>query len=225
VAALSTQERARIHAALGDEHRLALVDALLLSDRSPSELGQALGFSSNLLAHHLDILEAAGVIERTVSAGDRRKRYVRLRREALAGLVTSSMCPASHVLFVCTHNSARSQFAAALWNQASAASAESAGTHPASRVHPQAVATALRHGLDLSNTRPQSLEAVAMSPDLVVTVCDRAYEELPRVDAPVLHWSIPDPADAGTRSAFEAAFHAIRQRVSSLVPLIVTART
>ena len=55
-----TIERAAIHAALGDAHRLAIVEALRLSDRAPSELGVALGVPSNLLAHHVDVLEGAG---------------------------------------------------------------------------------------------------------------------------------------------------------------------
>jgi ArsR family transcriptional regulator, arsenate/arsenite/antimonite-responsive transcriptional repressor / arsenate reductase (thioredoxin) len=221
MAALTTRQRSEVHAALGDEHRLAIVDLLLISDRTPSEIGSRLGIGSNLLAHHLDTLEAANVVERSVSSGDKRRRYVRLKRETVAQLVVDTGFTAQHVLFVCTHNSARSQLAAALWNETSEAAASSAGTHPVERVHPQAVATARRHGLDLSHARPQSIEDVSTSPDLVVTVCDRAYEELPRLDAPVLHWSIVDPGATGTRAAFEAAFTAIRERVSALAPLVV----
>ena len=45
--------RARVHAALGDVHRLRIVDLLATTDASSSELGAALGLPSNLLAHHL----------------------------------------------------------------------------------------------------------------------------------------------------------------------------
>src|SRR6185437_9041553 len=62
--AISIARRAAVYAALGDPARLAIVDALLLGDRSPSELGEALGMPSNLLAHHLRLLEQVGVIER-----------------------------------------------------------------------------------------------------------------------------------------------------------------
>lgn len=223
MAQLTTHDRAEVHAALGDEHRLAIVDLLLISDRAPSEIGSRLGIGSNLLAHHLDTLEAANVIERTVSSGDRRRRYVRLKHETIAQLVVHAGFAAEHVLFVCTHNSARSQLAAALWNEASEAVASSAGTHPGARVHPQAITTASRHGLDLSHARPQAIEDVISHPDLVVTVCDRAHEELPDLDAPVLHWSIADPAATGTRAAFEGAFSAIRERVTALAPLVVPA--
>jgi len=218
------QERARVHAALGDEHRLAMVEALLPSDRSPSELGALFGLGSNLLAHHLDVLEGAGIIERVVSSGDHRRRYVRVRPSALVGLVRVPSITADHILFVCSQNSARSQLAAALWNASSSTSAESAGMHPAVAVHPRAVATAARHGLDLSGAKPRGLSEVSLRPDLVVTVCDQAFEELSHCDAPLLHWSIADPTESGTRRAFESAFQAIRERVGALLPLVTPAR-
>ena len=54
--------RASRHGALGDPIRLAIVEALGCCDRSPAELGGRLGLGSNLLAHHLDVLEAAGLL-------------------------------------------------------------------------------------------------------------------------------------------------------------------
>ncbi|MGD9997696.1 MAG: ArsR/SmtB family transcription factor, partial [Ilumatobacteraceae bacterium] len=54
-------DRAAVHAALGEPARLAIVEALVTSDRSPKELGDRLGLPSNLLAHHLEVLEDAGV--------------------------------------------------------------------------------------------------------------------------------------------------------------------
>lgn len=230
--AAALDRRAATHAALGDPHRLAVVEALALSDRSPSHLGRALGLESNLLAHHLEVLERASLIERVVSTGDRRRRYLRLRPETLEALHGGSVAlQARTVLFVCTQNSARSQLAAALWNEVSSAHAESAGTHPAERVHPRAMAAAARHGLDLSAARPRALRAVGAvgaAPDVVVTVCDRAHEELVTgpgaVSAAVtLHWSIDDPVPVGTAAAFDRAYEALRRRVAALVPL-VTAR-
>src|SRR5918996_2182547 len=67
---MSLAERTAIHGALGDPHRLEIVDELAMSDRSPSELGASLGIGSNLLAHHLRVLEEVGVVERLASAGD-----------------------------------------------------------------------------------------------------------------------------------------------------------
>src|SRR5262245_61277213 len=107
--------RARVHAALGEPARLAIVDALALGDASPGEVGRALGLPTNLLAHHLNVLAEAGVIERSRSEGDRRRTYLRLRPQALTTLLPAPVQPAPRVVFVCTHNSARSQLAAALW--------------------------------------------------------------------------------------------------------------
>jgi len=59
--------RARVHAALGEPTRLAIVDALALGDASPGELGTALDLPTNLLAHHLGVLHGAGIVERSRS--------------------------------------------------------------------------------------------------------------------------------------------------------------
>src|SRR6266542_1566109 len=133
------EERAAVHAALGDAYRLRIVEELLLADRSFQELSRLVGLPGNAAAHHLGVLESAGLIERRVSEGDHRRRYVTLRQDRLAGLVTSPTFQPSAILFVCTHNSARSPFAAALWTQRTRAVAESAGTDPAERVHPKAI--------------------------------------------------------------------------------------
>ena len=76
----SLDVRAARHAALGDPIRLAIVDELTASDRSPVELRRLTGSESNLLAHHLDVLEDVGLIARKRSSGDQRRRYVQLQR-------------------------------------------------------------------------------------------------------------------------------------------------
>jgi DNA-binding transcriptional ArsR family regulator len=75
--AVDTARRAAVHAALGDPARLAIVDDLVHCDRSPSEPGRRRESPGNPLAHHLDVLEQVGLIERTASSGDRRRSYVR----------------------------------------------------------------------------------------------------------------------------------------------------
>lgn len=209
--------RAARHAALGDATRLAIVDELVSSDRAPVELRELTGVDSNLLAHHLDVLEHVGLITRSRSSGDGRRRYVRLVHGALADLVPRAERVAGPALFVCTHNSARSQLAAALWAQLVGAPAQSAGTHPAERVHPGAVAAAKRARLDLTGARPRSIEDVRRRPGtLVVTVCDRAHEELLR-DNTWLHWSVPDPVVAPTKARFDATVEELRTRITALV--------
>lgn len=207
--------RVERHAALGDPVRLAIVDELSVSDRAPVELRRRLGLESNLLAHHLDVLERVGLIERSRSSGDGRRRYVHLRPERLADLGPRAGVEAGPALFVCTANSARSQLAAALWRERTGHPAGSAGTHPAAAVHPGAVAAGARAGLDLGGAVPRLLADYASRPRLVVTVCDRAHEEIGAADE-WLHWSVPDPVPVGTAAAFDATVRELAQRVEQL---------
>lgn len=210
-----------MHAALGDPHRLAIVDELLVSDRSPSELRSMLGIDSNLVAHHLDVLERLELIERGPSQGDRRRRYVRLIPGTLEDLRIRGTLRIERLVFVCTENIARSQLAAALWNHLGIEiPACSGGTYPKVRVHPGAVKAAARRGLDLRNARPGPIPD-AHPLDLVITVCDRAHEALQAAgDQAHVHWSIPDPVRAGRSSAFDVAADLLDHRIRRLEPLV-----
>ncbi len=212
----TVEKRAARHAALGDPARLGIIDELARSDRAPIELRRLVGLESNLLAHHLDVLESVGLITRTRSSGDGRRRYVRLQRAALESLSCGPSFVPGPALFVCTRNSARSQIAAALWRSITGAPAESAGTHPADRVHPGALAAALRAGLDMSGARPKTIDQLRSIPDLVVTVCDQAHEEIDPADT-WWHWSVPDPVAKGGSNAFDRALDELRQRIDSLL--------
>ncbi|MFI5068670.1 MAG: MarR family transcriptional regulator, partial [Streptosporangiales bacterium] len=145
--------RVIMHAALADLARLQITDTLLAGDASPSELAAMLAMPSNLLAHHLHVLEQAGIITRRRSEGDRRRTYLQLIPGSLGSLAPPTARAALRVLFVCTANSARSHLAAALWRQASNVPAVSAGTHPASAIDPGAIAAAGRHLLALPRLR------------------------------------------------------------------------
>lgn len=217
-------ERARLHAALGDPNRLSIIDQLILSDRAPSELKAMLGIGSNLLAHHLGVLEQLALVERVSSQGDRRRRYVRLIPATLADLGLGGTLRIGRVVFVCTENIARSQLAAALWNHlAPGVPATSGGTQPGSRVHPGAVKAAVHRGLDLRRACPGPVPD-AEPDDLVVTVCDRAHERLRAAgNGAHLHWSVPDPVASRNASAFEAAAETLSKRIQRLVPLVCSA--
>lgn len=221
--------RAAVFAALGEPVRLALVDRLVVGDASPGELADDIGLGSNLLAHHLRVLEDAGIIQRVRSEGDRRRSYVQLRLDqptvwaaAISGRMPNRLPSDLRVLFVCTANSARSQLAAAIWNDLSTIPAASAGTHPGPRIHPRAVAVAERHGLRIGSGRPEPLDAVFRDHDLIVAVCDNAHEELGPT-LPRLHWSIPDPVPVNTNTAFERAYTDINRRVQRLADLYAPA--
>lgn len=207
---MDLETRAGRHAALGDPIRLAVAEALTRGDLSPAELGASLGVRPNLLAHHLEVLEAAGLVRRTRSEGDGRRRYVSLVTEAARDLGLDARPLGEPVLFVCTQNSARSQIAAALWRTATGGVAGSAGTEPASRVHPMAVAVAGEAGIDLTGASPRHLDDAGGGWATVVTVCDRAHEAL---SEPTVHWSTPDPAPIGTRGAFVDALTTLEKRV------------
>lgn len=227
---VSVESRARMHAALGEPVRLAIVDRLSLGDCSPGELGQQFQLATNLLAHHLRVLQDAGLIQRVPSEGDRRRNYVQLvlddpivtglTHPALSTLSGTAIGPAAkkvaeRVVFVCTRNSARSQLAAAAWARSSSVPGTSAGTHPAARVHPRAVRVARRHGLDLGDGSTADITSVAQPGDLLVAVCDNAHEELPPGQAQ-LHWSVPDPVRLDTDQAFETAYAQITRRIERL---------
>jgi protein-tyrosine-phosphatase len=215
----SLQARARIHAALGDPARLAIVDTLTLGDASPGEIGADLGMPTNLVAHHIKVLHEAGLIMRTRSEGDRRRTYLRLQPDALASLTPPPLRDAERVVFVCTHNSARSQLAAALWRDRVGGQVASAGTKPAARVHPRAVTVAHRHGLHLDPTGTAHINDVVHDGDLVIAVCDNAHEDLTTTVRPQLHWSVPDPVRVDTDDAFEAAYSDLAGRIGRIAPV------
>jgi ArsR family transcriptional regulator, arsenate/arsenite/antimonite-responsive transcriptional repressor / arsenate reductase (thioredoxin) len=213
--------RAALHAALADPARLRITDVLTVGDTSPSELAAMLAMPSNLLAHHLHMLEAAGIITRRRSEGDRRRTYLQLVPGTLASLGGPAAPVAHRVLFVCTANSARSHLAAALWRRASVIPAASAGTHPADSIAAGAIDAADRHQLPLPRLRPHQLSEVCQDGDLIITVCDLAHEELG--DLATVHWSVPDPVPAGDPASFDTALATLADRVGRLAPHLAVA--
>lgn len=209
--------RAHAHAALAEPHRLAIVDALALGDLSPGELGEGTGQSSNLLAHHLGVLESAGLVRRRRSDGDGRRSYLTLAWENPLVAATAAHGVAPHgarVVFVCSANSARSQMAASLLAHTSVSPVTSAGTKPAEAIHPLALAELERHGLAPLSPTPASAADVVTDNDIVIAVCDNAYEDLGPLNV-ALHWSIPDPAH-GNADCFGEAFADLTPRIARL---------
>src|ERR1700722_7808602 len=96
------ERRSAVHAALADPARLAITDTLADGDASPSELAAMLAMPSNLLAHHLRVLEEGGIVTRRRSEGDRRRSYLRLVPGSLDSLAGPPGRTARRVLFVCT---------------------------------------------------------------------------------------------------------------------------
>ena len=214
--------RARVHAALGDPARLAVVDALILGDASPGEIAHELGMPTNLVAHHVKVLQEAGLVMRIRSEGDRRRTYLRLVPGVLSTLTPPGLDGTERVVFVCTRNSARSQLAAALWRQRVGGTVASAGTRPAARVHPRALRVAHQHGLALDPAATAHVDDVVHDGDLIIAVCDSAHEDLTGPVRPRLHWSVPDPARVDTDEAFEAAYTDLADRIDRIAPVLTT---
>ncbi len=212
--------RAEVHAALGDERRLAIVDALALGDLTPGRLAQVVDAPSNLVAHHLAVLEDAGVVERRRSEADARSTFVTLRLDnplVAATTDTTLLAPPQRVLFVCSHNSARSQMAASAFAEVAHLPAASAGTEPAARINPLAAQAMARHGLAPLAATPTHVSDVLRQGDLVISVCDSARRDLERAGgAPALHWSIPDPASRRSAREFDGAMTEVLARATSL---------
>lgn len=218
--------RAAALAALGDPARLTIADLLTQSDLSPDSLATALNLPTNLLAHHLKVLEQAGLITRKQSDHDRRRTYCHLETDALAGLLPGATVAVPHrVVFVCKHNSARSVLAEALWASLSEIPTASAGTEPASQINPLTLPAAKRAGLVLKSNKPKPLEVVLSKHDLIVSVCDVANEQLPPLPNERLHWSLPDPAATSRPDAFDKTIGELRERVTRLAPTLSTTPT
>ena len=130
--------------------------------------------------------------------------------------------PAQRVLFLCTHNSARSQMAEGLLRSLGGDrfEAHSAGTE-ATGVRPLAIAAMAEVGVDISGQTSKTLDPyVAQRFDYVVTVCDDANESCPIFPnaAHRLHWSLPDPSKAtGTEEQKLAAYRTVRDELKSRI--------
>jgi arsenate reductase (thioredoxin) len=123
------------------------------------------------------------------------------------------------VLFVCTHNSARSQIAEALLRDYGGPAFEvhSAGTE-VTRVNPFAIRVLEARGIDTSGLRSKSItEFLDQHFDYVITVCDRARETCPYFPGSenTLHWGLDDPSGVqGTDEEKLAAFERTELEVS-----------
>jgi arsenate reductase (thioredoxin) len=126
------------------------------------------------------------------------------------------------VIFACVRNAGRSQMAAALFNvlaDARVATAVSAGTQPAERVHPVVVEVMSELGLDLRPARPQRLTR-DMASNAVLLVTMGCGDECPVVPGLAREdWALPDPGDQPVEKV-----RAIRDEIQERVRVLVTTR-
>lgn len=126
------------------------------------------------------------------------------------------------VLFICTHNSARSQMAEGLLRHLAGDRFEvcSAGTE-ATQVRPLAIQAMAERGIDISHQESKTLTRYLHEPfDMVITVCDQANETCPVFFGAKkrLHWSFPDPSKAtGTEEEQLAVYRRVRDEIQSRI--------
>jgi len=132
------------------------------------------------------------------------------------------MADKKRVLFLCTHNSARSQMAEG-WLRHLAGNqfeVESAGTE-ATAVRPLAIRAMREAGIDISGHESKTLDRFIDEPwDFVITVCDQANDVCPIFPAgnKRLHWSFPDPSRAtGSEEAQLQVYRQVRDDIGSKI--------
>jgi protein-tyrosine-phosphatase/DNA-binding transcriptional ArsR family regulator len=242
---------------LSNQARWQLVGALAASDLKVNELVESVGVRPNLVSYHLGQLRRASVVSERRSSADARDIYYSLNLERLqaafercAGSIhpflwpdrdhvatgargPSSAEPPARVLFLCTHNSARSQMAEAILRNygGDAVQAYSAGSRP-TRVHPLAVRALTELGVDANGLQAKSLSAFAGDRfDYVITVCDIVRETCPAWsgEPELIHWSLADPnaveaSEEEALTAFRSTASELDKRVHHLLAAMARAR-
>ena len=128
----------------------------------------------------------------------------------------------SRVLFLCTHNSARSQMAEGLLRHLAGDAFEAMSAEPeATHVRPLAVRAMAEVGADISGQESETLDRYLGEPfDYVVTVCDGANEACPHFPHARrrLHWSLPDPSKAtGDEEERLGVFRSVRDELRARI--------
>ncbi|MDZ4099196.1 MAG: arsenate reductase ArsC [Methylophilaceae bacterium] len=134
-----------------------------------------------------------------------------------------------NILFLCTGNSCRSILAEATFNALAPDDmrAVSAGSKPAGYVHPRSIALLEREGIPTNGYFSKSWNDLAITPDIVITVCGSAAgETCPAYLGNVMraHWGVEDPAkatgtDAEIDAAFVEAYTVLRRRIEAFLAL------
>jgi protein-tyrosine-phosphatase/DNA-binding transcriptional ArsR family regulator len=233
---------------LAHDLRWSLVTTLARSDYRVHELVQLLGEPMNLVSYHLKQLRDQQLVTERRSSADGRDVYYRLDLDLLRTrylavgaalhpvLSTSDSAtvdapapqarPPVRVLFLCTHNSARSQMAEGILRHfgGNRVLAFSAGSQPA-EVHPEAVRAMAALGIDISQQQSKHLDVFAnQSFDYIITVCDRVREVCPLFpnDPERIHWSFADPAAVQDAAARERAFQQTAQQLLTRIRHLIT---
>jgi ArsR family transcriptional regulator, arsenate/arsenite/antimonite-responsive transcriptional repressor / arsenate reductase (thioredoxin) len=236
---------------LAHDIRWRILLSLAQSDRKVEELVKQIKQPHNVISYHLKLLRRKQLLSEHRSAADGRDIYYSLdlvRFRTLYFQAGMSLHPALsdpesqprpkevdrkhpklRILFLCTHNSARSQMAEAILRKIGSNQVEvfSAGNEP-SPIHPLAINVMSQIGIDISQQKPKHLnQFLDQNFDYIVTVCDRVRESCPVFpgDPEQIHWSFPDPVaiegDLQTQEkAFSDTASQLRVRIEYLLLMI-----
>lgn len=231
---------------VADETRIAIVRLLAMTDLKAGEIMERVGAPQNAVSYHLKQLRSLGLLRDRRSSGDARDVYYSIDIERLHALYTATgdalhpalamdnitSGPAStfdqplRVLFLCTHNSARSQLAEAILRCMGGNQVEvfSAGSQP-SELHSMARELLKEWGIDTSQhvAKPMS-HFVAQQFDYVITVCDRIRDSCPTFpgDPERIHWSFPDPSIVEDEAERWQAFLKLRRELCTRIRLLLS---
>lgn len=232
---------------LANDVRWGLLKALTTSDHQVNELVTLLDQPMNLVSYHLKKMRDDALVTTRRSEADGRDIYYSLDLDRLremfleAGnalhpslgqpsfLRAGARMRLRRILFVCTHNSARSQMAEGLMRHLSGGSlfVRSAGSQP-THIHPEAIRTMDAFGIDIRDQTVHHLSDYAAEPfDYVVTVCDNAREVCPTFPGGGvhLHWGFPDPAAVREETLRAEAFRATASRLKSRIEYFLSGLT
>lgn len=249
-AALAQRDPPTLLKMLAHEVRWQLLSVLAYSDYRVHELSTLLQKPMNLVSYHLRLLRAESIVEEHRSSADARDVYYSLDLDRFEGLYklaaatlhpalahdqadsseqgTVQLGPPTRVLFLCTHNSARSQLAEALLRHLGGPLVEvfSAGT-AVTLVRPEVIEVLQKHNIDTTGLYSKHLDQfLGQNFDYVITVCDKASEACPVFPgAPErIHWSLPDPSAVTNPDerykAFVKVFVALEKRLQLFLCVI-----
>jgi protein-tyrosine-phosphatase/DNA-binding transcriptional ArsR family regulator len=248
LANLSTSHPPPFLKLLSHTQRWRLLLALAQSDLRVMELIERVAQPQNLVSYHLQRLRKEKLVEVRRSGADSREIYYSLNLDEIHRLYIAAgemlhpalgeaqeddplleALPTLRVLFLCTHNSARSQMAEGILRAVGQGKIEvySAGTEPA-QVHPLAIRAMDEMKIDLRAHRSKALEEfLDQTFDYIITVCDRAREACPVFpgDPTQIHWSFPDPsavegAEAVRFEAFRTTAIQLNTRINYLLMMM-----
>ena len=229
---------------LAHDVRWGLLKSLATGDHQVNELVTLLRQPMNLISYHLKKMREDALVTTRRSEADGRDVYysldlTRLRQlfmeagqelhpaigPALPAFEPTRLLP-QRILFICTHNSARSQMAEGLLRHLSQGKLEvfSAGSHP-TEIHPDAIRIMDEMGINLRHQQSRPVDGFVKQPfDCVITVCDKAREVCPTFpgSGQQLHWGFPDPVAIADDSVRAGAFAQVAQRLKARIEHFLT---